>query len=106
MKQIIIMALAGIFILTGCKSKEEKALEAIKDEMFKTLYDFESYQPVETKIDSAFLSIYTDSTILKHGYVSNAILDEVKTTLEEVKDGNRIAKIMRQKKKLKKGLKN
>jgi PBP1b-binding outer membrane lipoprotein LpoB len=50
MKQIIIMALAGIFILTGCKSKEEKALEAIKDEMFKTLYDFESYQPVETKI--------------------------------------------------------
>lgn len=57
MKQIIIMALAGIFILTGCKSKEEKALEAIKDEMFKTLYDFESYQPVETKIDSAFLSI-------------------------------------------------
>ena len=93
MKQIIIMALAGIFILTGCKSKEEKALEAIKDEMFKTLYDFESYQPVETKIDSAFLSIYTDSTILKHGYVSSAILDEVNTTLEEVKDGNRTAKI-------------
>lgn len=93
MKQIIIMALAGIFILAGCKSKEEKALEAIKDEMFKTLYDFESYQPVETKIDSAFLSIYTDSTILKHGYVSSAILDEVNTTLEEVKDGNRTAKI-------------
>ena len=93
MKQIIIMALAAIFILTGCKSKEEKALEAIKNEMFKTLYDFESYQPVETKIDSAFLSIYTDSTILKHGYVSSAILDEVKTTLEEVKDGNRTAKI-------------
>lgn len=92
MKQII-MALAAIFILSGCKSKEEKALEAIKNEMFKTLYDFESYQPVETKIDSAFVSIYTDSTILNHGYLSSAILDEVNTTLEEVKDGNRTAKI-------------
>lgn len=48
------MALTAIFILSGCKSKEEKALEIIKNEMFKTLYDFESYQPIETKIDSAF----------------------------------------------------
>lgn len=48
------MALTAIFILSGCKSKEEKALEIIKNEMFKTLYDFESYQPIETKVDSAF----------------------------------------------------
>lgn len=31
------MALTAIFILSGCKSKEEKALEIIKNEMFKTL---------------------------------------------------------------------
>lgn len=54
MKNVIIMALTAIFILSGCKSKEEKALEIIKNEMFKTLYDFESYQPIETKVDSAF----------------------------------------------------
>ena len=69
MKKIIFITLSAIFVLSGCKSKEDKALEVIKNQMFQTLYDFESYQPIETKIDSAFLSIYTDSAIIRHGYI-------------------------------------
>ncbi len=49
---IIIM---GAFVMSACTSREEKVAETIKNEMFKTLYDFESYQPVETKIDTSML---------------------------------------------------
>lgn len=85
MKKVLLL-IVSVFVLFSCKSKEEKAAELIKDEMFKTLYDFESYQPIETKIDSAFYSIYTDSTILKHGYLINELLKEANIKLEEVKD--------------------
>ena len=36
--------------------------------MFKNLYDFESYQPIETKIDSAFHTIYNDTTAMYYAY--------------------------------------
>lgn len=52
--------------LVQCKSNEEKALELIHEQMFKTLFDFESYQPVETKIDSAFHTPYNDSLNLTY----------------------------------------
>lgn len=54
-----------VFVLTlvGCKSKEDKALELIDKEMFQTLYDYDSYQPVETKIDSAFTTYLMDDSI-------------------------------------------
>ena len=66
MKKVLFL-LVAIIALVGCKSKEEKAAEMIKKELFKTLYDFDSYQPIETKVDSAFYSAYTDSMVLKHG---------------------------------------
>lgn len=84
-KLILLLAITSIFF-AGCKSKEEKAQEAIKKEMFKTLYDFESYEPIETKVDSSFYSIYTDTTILKHGYMISAILKNGKEALDKVKD--------------------
>ena len=84
MKKILLVI--SVFALFSCKSKEEKAAELIKDEMFKVLFDFESYQPIETKIDSAFCSVYTDSAILRHGYLMNELLKEADIKLEEVKD--------------------
>lgn len=86
MKKVILWIAIIIPILTGCKSKEEKAAEIIKKEMFKTLYDFESYQPIETTVDSAFYSPYTDSTILSHGYIINELLSEANKNLETVKE--------------------
>ena len=44
--------LSVLFFFTSCKSREDKVAETIKSEMFKNLYDFESYQPIETKIDT------------------------------------------------------
>lgn len=86
MKKILLWIAIIIPILSSCKSKEEKATEMIKNEMFKTLYDFESYQPIETKVDSAYTSIYTDSTIISHAYIARHFLDDVDKQLEEIKD--------------------
>lgn len=70
MKRALLSLMAIILCLsfTQCKSKEDKANELIKDYMFKSLYDFESYQPIETKIDSAFHTIYNDSTVKYYAY--------------------------------------
>lgn len=85
MRKIIFMALAATFILTGCKSKEEKVAELIKNEMFKTLPDFDSYQPIETKIDSAFHDAYNDPTILNQGYTLIDIYAKVDEATKNVK---------------------
>jgi hypothetical protein len=40
--------------LTSCKSEIEKAEEIIRAYMFETLYDYDSYQPINTEKDGAF----------------------------------------------------
>lgn len=85
MRTILPLTLFLLLFLTCCKSKEEKAQDLIKTEMFKTLYDFESYEPIETKIDSAFRTIYLDSTALAYGYLLFKELDEINNYLDEAK---------------------
>lgn len=87
MKKALYIALSAL-IFVGCKSREEKAAELIKQDMFKTLYDFESYEPIETKIDSAFTSIYTDTLALLYANGANIIfenMDNAKTEYENAR---------------------
>lgn len=92
MKKILfLMAIA--LMMVGCKSREEKAAELIKQEMFKTLYDFESYEPIETKIDSAFTSIYTDTLALLYANEVSSMfneLDDAETEYESAKSAMEI----------------
>ena len=53
----------GLFF-AGCQSPEAKANKLIKEELFKVLYDFQSYEPIETIVDSAFTSIYENEHVL------------------------------------------
>ena len=76
MKKILFL-MAITIMLVGCQSREEKAAELIKQEMFKTLYDFESYEPIETKIDSAFTSIYSDTLALLYANKVKDMFDEL-----------------------------
>lgn len=75
-----------VLIFTSYKSREEKVNELIKADLYKTLYDFSSYEPIETIIDSAFTSIYRDSTILNYAYILQACLDISNEYLDEIKD--------------------
>lgn len=64
MKRLPYLLLVLCVSVVSCKSNEEKALELIDKQMFQTLFDYESYQPVETKIDSAFTAPYYTDSIL------------------------------------------
>lgn len=92
MKNYIVFS-AICLCLFGCKSREEKATELIKQEMFKTLYNFESYEPIETKLDSAFTSIYTDSIIKSYAYIARTFLDDVQENLDKIKDAQNTMEI-------------
>ena len=56
----LVISLIAI-LLVSCQSKEEKAAEYIKNELSKTLYDFDSYQPIETNVTVAKMTMYNDS---------------------------------------------
>jgi len=87
--------LFGIIALlfVACKSKEEKANILIKEQMFKTLYDFQSYEPIETIVDSAFTTIYQDSIILNYAYTIQAYSSLHDECINEVDDALSTAKI-------------
>lgn len=65
----LVVAFGG-FVFTQCTTstpkKEEKALTLINDYMFKTLYYYDSYQPLETRIDSAIHTPFNDTLIMKY----------------------------------------
>ena len=64
MKKIFAILILGIFMFS-CSSNESKVEDLISDYMFKNLNDFDSYEPIETKVDSFYTSVYTDSFIVK-----------------------------------------
>lgn len=91
MKKLIV--LFCVLLLVGCKSKEEKALALIKEEMFKTLYDYDSYQPVDTQIDSAYTSIYRDSIIYEYAIRFVALQGLADESIKEAKENTKYAEI-------------
>lgn len=65
-KLFSILLIITASLLTACTvSKENKAKQIARNAMNQVLVDFESYQPVKTTIDSAFISVYTDPIITK-----------------------------------------
>lgn len=88
MKKILSFLLASL-LLFGCQSREEKAQELIKQDMFKTLYDFASYEPIETKIDSAFTSIYTDTLALLYANTIKILFENLNDKKAEYKSAKR-----------------
>jgi len=66
MKRLISYCFIAItaYSICGCQSREEKALATIRESMNKTLDDFNSYEPVETKIDSLKYDRYGDTLLV------------------------------------------
>ena len=81
--------------ISACTSKEKKVAETIKSEMFKTLYDFESYQPIETKIDTLRRDKYGDTLIFDDVMLMAAAYDKFKKEKENFDEQVEIAEIYR-----------
>lgn len=82
-------------ILVSCQSKEEKAAEFIKNELSKTLYDFESYQPIETTVTEAKMTMYNDSACRTKAAALAYGMKKVTEYLEEMKDAKERMEIWR-----------
>lgn len=55
--------------MLGCtQNRQKKGAEIAQTEMRKIVRNAESYEPVETKVDSAFTSVYTDEVIVQAAY--------------------------------------
>lgn len=80
------LPIVAALLLTGCQSKEEKADELIRKELFKTLYDFESYQPIETTIKEAKLNLYNDTAFWRLGAVLAYSMDQSMEHIEKSKE--------------------
>ena len=90
-KVLLFLACACLF---SCQSRDAKISKLIKDEMFKTLYDFESYEPIETsKIDSVYTTIYTDSIIVEQAIKIVAAMTISEELLDEITEHNRTIEI-------------
>ena len=50
--------------LISCKSNEEKINDLIREQMFHTLYDYQSYEPIETKITETLYSPENDQNYI------------------------------------------
>ena len=76
-------------LICSCKSNEDRAEELIRTELSKTLYDFESYQPIETKVSVAKCNMYNDTACWRLGenlaYGMEQFL-EYKEKIEEARD--------------------
>ena len=56
----------AVIIAVSCTSNEKRAEKLIKDYMFKNLHDYSSYEPVETKVDTAYNDLlYIDSAVIR-----------------------------------------
>ena len=86
MKKLSILLLLLPLIMVGCKSNEQKAEELIKNELYKTLYDFDSYSPIETIVIEAKQSVYTDTALWAKAKVVSYALNLTNKYLEESND--------------------
>lgn len=93
MKNITLSFCLFLLIFVSCKSKEEKAAELIKAELYKTLYDFSSYEPIETVVDSAFTTVYRDSIILSYGNTLTELLDKGNECIDKTKEAQPMMEI-------------
>lgn len=92
MKKVLLFLVCASFL--GCQSRDAKISKLIKDEMFKTLYDFESYEPIETsKIDSVFTTIYTDSIVIEQAVKIIATMKISEDYIEEAEEHSRTIEI-------------
>lgn len=90
---LILLFLALPLFFSSCKSKEDKAAELVKNELSKTLYDFESYEPIETKVLEAYETAYNDTTCFRQALAISYIMEKTSKAFEEAKDAKERAEI-------------
>lgn len=67
MKRLVLILMV-VPLLVACGGREKRAEKIAEETVVKTLYYPDTYEPVETVVDSAFVSIYTNQEALAAAY--------------------------------------
>ena len=65
MRQTVLILCILPFLFGCMQTREQRGAEIAKSEMLKRLYYADSYEPIETRIDSAYTSVYTDLSVIR-----------------------------------------
>lgn len=86
---LFLFIVLSLIVFSGCKSNEEKAAELIRNELSKNLYDYDSYEPIETVVTEAFQTPYNDlGCFLKAIIIANQ-MKEVNGVMKEIESSKR-----------------
>lgn len=91
-----ILALATVIVAaatTSCKTEEQKATELIKQELSRVLYDFGSYEPIETVITEAKHIPINDSICANRALDAITYRDLIKKNLEDAESSLEMMKL-------------
>jgi lipoprotein len=90
MTKKLFLCLISALVICGCgKNIEEQAQEAVKNELHKTLYYFDSYEPLETKVDSAFNTPENNSDVRELMKIVSEQGNQVKEFTTELENAER-----------------
>ena len=92
-KCVILLTIFAAFSVTGCKSNEEKANELIRTELSKTLYDFDSYQPIETIVKEAKNTALNNEECWAYAMVAISFLNDATKDIEKAKNAQEYMEI-------------
>lgn len=92
-KCIILLTIIATLCLTSCKSNEEKANELIRAELSKTLYNFDSYQPIETIVQEARNTAFNNEECWGYAMAANSFLNDAWEYLEKSKNAQEYMEI-------------
>ena len=76
-------------MLVSCASKEDKANKLIKQYMYESLYDYESYEPMKTTVDTLYADIRLDKEAYALAMVGQKNLEKVNEYLDKAKSAQR-----------------
>ena len=98
MKKIFYYFICAIALfMVSCASNEQKANKLIKQYMFESLYDFKSYEPTKTIIDTLKPDLYIDEEVLEYaetGIKYGMQIEELNKDVEDAKEDMEFASSM------------
>lgn len=87
------MVVMVICCLSGCKSNERKAEDLIRDYMFKHLHDYDSYEVVETRVDTAYNLPIFNASIRAEAQDVKDIMDDIDDIQSDMESAQRSMEI-------------
>lgn len=89
MKKVnIILSCVLALTLIACSSKEDKADKLIKQYMYENLYDFGSYEPLKTTVDTLLTDVHFDKEAFSYAVSGKKSLKQSTEYLDEVRDAS------------------